>query len=104
MFRSWLPSTQVSPNPECRGFVECAWARSTTPSAPAMLAQWAQQKNQPSASTPWPIAFTPQYSQPGGERVDGALEDVTGVRISPRHTDVERLKVDGAASIACSVK
>ena len=39
-----------------------------------------------------------------GERVDGALEDVTGVRISPRHTDVERLKVDGAASIACSVK
>src|SRR5215218_6386032 len=30
-----------------------------------MLAQCAQQKKRPSASTPWPITFTPQYSHTG---------------------------------------
>jgi hypothetical protein len=30
-----------------------------------MLAQWAQQKKRPSASTPWPMTLIPQYSQLG---------------------------------------
>jgi hypothetical protein len=30
-----------------------------------MLAQWAQQKKRPSASTPWPMTLMPQYSQVG---------------------------------------
>src|SRR3712207_8380453 len=28
-------------------------------------AQWAQQKNRPSASTPWPMTLQPQFSQTG---------------------------------------
>ncbi|HEX8261134.1 MAG TPA: winged helix-turn-helix domain-containing protein [Rubrobacteraceae bacterium] len=50
-------------------YIQAKWWKDTVqrpePSAPAMPAQWAQQWKWPSASTPWPITFTPQYSHVG---------------------------------------
>jgi hypothetical protein len=39
--------------------------RSSIPSTPACVAQWAQQKKRPSCSAPWPTMRQPQCSQAG---------------------------------------